>query len=184
MRVIGLVGFIGSGKDTVSDYIRDKYGYGVVVMGDVVREEFRKTGKAETREGILEFSKSFTDKYGMDYWAKKVVARIREKGLKKVIINGIRRPVDASAPKEAFGKDMIIMFIDAKPEVRFERMRKRARPGDPKTLEQFLEQEKAERKLFDFDATLKYADYTVSNDGSKEELFKRVDALLKKTGFD
>lgn len=183
MKVIGLMGFIGAGKDTVSDYLRDKYGYDVVIMGDVVREEFKKRGLPETREALQDLQKEMVQKHGIEYWAKKTVERIKEKKFEKVVINGIRRPVDASVPKKEFGDDMITIIVNADTKIRFERLKKRARPGDPKTIAEFKAQEKREWKMFDFKKTLTYADYTIKNNGTVDELQKQIDKLVEKVGF-
>jgi dephospho-CoA kinase len=42
--VIGLMGRIGSGKGTVANVMRGEFGFRVVTMGDLVREEVRGRG--------------------------------------------------------------------------------------------------------------------------------------------
>ena len=49
MKVIGLVGKIGSGKDTVSRMLKE-YGFKEIGMGDMVREIARERGLEPTRE--------------------------------------------------------------------------------------------------------------------------------------
>ena len=183
MRVIGLFGLIGSGKDTVSDYIEKKYGYNVIIMGDLVRELAAQRGLEPNRDNLALTQREQAQKYGLKWFGEEVVRRIRAKGWQKVVINGTRRPEDAAIPKKAFGKDYILIQVDADPKIRFERMKSRARIGDPKTLEEFLHQEELDKKAFDFETLKKFIDYTVTNNGTREELYKQVDALLKKTGF-
>ncbi len=184
MKIIGLIGPIGSGKDTVSDYIADKYGYQVIVMGDIVREIATELGRGHTRDELQLTQKDVVSKYGIDYFAKRVVEKIRKNGWDKVIINGIRRPEDASVPKGEFKEDMVIVLVDAAPEIRFERMKKRNRVGDPKTIEEFLRQEENERIFFRWDETRRYVDgVIINNDSSFEELYKRIDDFLKKSGL-
>lgn len=183
MRVIGLIGTIGAGKDTVSDYIRDSYGYEVITMGDLVREVAKERGIEPNRENLTNIQKEHVEKYGGDFWIKKVVERIRSSGWKKAIINGIRRPVDAEVAKKAFGKDMIMVLVDADTKVRFSRLQKRGRVGDPRTLEEFHRQEQSEFERFDFKRTLDYVEHTIRNNGTLEDLNKNTDALLKKLTF-
>lgn len=183
MRVIGLFGLIGSGKDTVSDYIAKKYGYNVIIMGDIVRELCVQRGLEVNRDNLGMVQREQVQKYGITWFAEEVVRRIKANKWQKVVINGTRRPADAAVPKAAFGKDYILIQVDADPEIRFERMKSRARIGDPKTLEEFLHQEALDKKNFDFETLKKYINYTVTNNGSFEELQAQVDTLLKKAGF-
>ncbi|MEM7813666.1 MAG: AAA family ATPase [Candidatus Aenigmatarchaeota archaeon] len=183
MRVIGLFGLIGSGKDTVSDYIAKKYGYNVIVMGDIVRELAAQRGLEPNRDNLIRLQREQVEKHGITWFADEVVRRIRAAGWKKAIINGIRRPEDARVPKAAFGKDMILIEVYADPKLRFERMRLRARIGDPKTLEEFLHQEELDAKAFGFEETRKLVDYRIDNNTTPENLCKQVDELLKRTGF-
>jgi dephospho-CoA kinase len=183
MRVIGLFGLIGSGKDTVSEYIQQKYGYAHISMGDIVRELATQQGLEPNRDNLARVQREQAQKHGIKWFAEEVVRRIRSNKWQKVVISGIRRPEDAEVPKRAFGKDFILVQVDADPKIRFERMKSRARVGDPKTLEEFLHQEELDKKAFNFEKLKTYIDYTVTNNGTREQLQSQVDALLKKTGF-
>lgn len=184
MKVIGLVGPIGSGKDTVSDYISKRYGYNVVVMGNIVREIATELGRGHTRDDLQLTQKEVVAKHGIKYFAERVVKKIKKNGWTKVVINGIRRSEDAAVPKKEFGKGMVVALVDALPSIRFERMKARKRPGDPHTMEEFLRQEENEKKLFRWDETKKFVDSVIiNNDGSFEKLHKNVDAFMKKFGL-
>jgi dephospho-CoA kinase len=183
MKVIGFVGDIGSGKDSAAEYICQKYGYRNISMGDIVRELLKKSGKPENRENLDSLQKEIVAKHGPEFFAKEVMKKIMLNKLEKVIISGIRRPADAEVPKRAYGKDFVLVKIEVPAEIRFERMKSRARPGDPKTLEEFLEQEKRQYELFSLKKIYGYVDHRVDNSGTPEELEKRLDALLKKIGF-
>ena len=186
MKVIGMIGNIGSGKDAAADYICEKYSYRNVSMGDIVREILKREGKPETRENLDRLQKEYTEKYGTDFFAQQVLEMILFNKWRKVIISGIRRPADAEVPKEAFGEDFVLIEIEAPAEVRFERIGPgaRNRPGDPKTLEEFNKQEEGQMKFFGLGKTLDMVDHKIDNSGSKKDLQKNIDELLEKIGFD
>lgn len=179
MPIIGVLGKIGSGKGTFSEYLRDKYGYKVIVMGDIVREIAAKLGLEPNRENLQRIQKEFTSKYGQDYFAREVVRRIKEGGWENVVIDGMRRPLDVEVPKKEFGDKLIVVLIEADPKIRFERMRKRARVGDPQTLEEFLAQERREMELFNLEKAFSYAQYRIENNGTLEEFYKKIDEFMR-----
>ncbi len=186
MRVIGFVGDIGSGKDSAAEYICKKYGYRNISMGDIVREILKKSGKPENRENLDALQKEIVAKHGAEFFAKEVLKKIMLNKLQRVIISGIRRPADAEVPMRAYGKDFVLVKIEAPAEIRFERIKAgtgRNRPGDPRTLEEFLKQEKAQYELFSLKKTYTYVSHKVDNSGTPEQLEKKLDALLEKIGF-
>lgn len=182
-KVIGLFGLIGSGKDAVSEYLSSKHGYTIIIMGDILRETSKSIGRTENRDDLQLTQKEFTEKYGMDYFANKVVEKIIENNLDKVVINGIRRPPDVAVPKKHFGKEMIFVLINASPRIRFERMKKRARTGDPETFEEFQRQEENEFRFFDLEGTMKLVEHKITNNSTLEDLYEKIDDLLQRTGF-
>jgi dephospho-CoA kinase len=183
MRIIGTVGTIGAGKTLVARYISSKYNYKIVSMRDIVADITKAAGLEPNRENLQKIGTTYRKKYGPEFFAKKVVEKILNSGWQRVIISEIRTPADAYVPKQKFGKNMIILFIDAAKDIRFRRLLHRSRLGDPKSVQEFEAQELAEWKLFDFKRTLSYVDYKIENNGTKAEFFSKIDALLLKTGF-
>jgi dephospho-CoA kinase len=178
--VLGIVGRIGSGKDVATKYLIENYGFKEVHMGNLVREELRSAGLEESRENLQKFAKEKTDKFGMDYWAKKVVNKIKEclATNSKFVINGIRRSFEVEVPKKEFGSYFKLLLIEADPKIRFERLKARGRPGDPKNFKAFLEQERNELKLYDFEKIEKEADFIIKNEADLEAFYQSLDKLI------
>ncbi len=183
MRVIGIIGLIGSGKDTIGDYIVKKNNYKMIVMGDIVRELAKELGRALTRDNLQLTQKEYAKRYGNEFFAEKVIEKIQENNYANVVVNGIRRPEDASVLKQEYKDNMLIIRLDAKPETRFKRLKKRKRVSDPQTLEEFLRQEENEYKYFNYKETFKYTDVVIDAGRSLKAEQKQIDKLLKKRGF-
>lgn len=171
-----MLGTIGSGKTTVSDYLVSK-GFERVIMGDLVREKTKQEGLKLTRENLQAIQKKYRDKYGQEYFIKEVIKKLKESGKDKLLIDGVRVPMDAILPKK---DGAVLILVDAPKKIRFERLKARGRENDPQTMQEFIKQEKAEWKAFNFKETLKYVDYEIDNSGNLRELYRKVDELLKK----
>lgn len=179
--ILGIGGTIGAGKDVCTDYLKQKYKFEIFTMGDLVREEAKRAGFAETRENLEFIAKKRIDEFGMGYWARKAIQKIQNSKSDFIAINGVRRPIDVTLPGKVFGGKYKVIFIDADVEVRFKRLKARKRPGDPKTLAEFKKQELAEWKLFDFEKAMKLADFTIKNNTDRpEDLYRQIDELMGK----
>ena len=76
-------------------------------------------------------------------------------------------------------KNFEFYLIDAKPKLRFKRMRKRSRPGDPKTYLQFLKQEYHEFRLYgNFNKTLSNINSKIDNNKTRNALYKNLDKII------
>jgi len=183
VKVIGLIGTIGAGKDTVSDYIQEKYGYNVITMGDIVRGIAKERGVEANRENLTNIQKEHIEKFGDNFFINKVIETIKSNNWEKSIINGIRRPMDSKISKGEFGDDMKLVLVDADLKIRFNRLQNRGRVGDPKTMEEFHRQEQSEFERFDFKKTLDSVDHTIENNGSLEDLNNNIEKLFSDLGF-
>jgi len=179
MKIIfGVFGRIGSGKDSVSNYLVKKHFFYKIHMGNILRALARKAKIKITRENLQKLQEKYHKKYGHDFLLN--IALEKAKGSKKqrIVVPGIRTPEQAARFKKE--KNAKLIFVDAKPEIRFERTKKRNRKGSAKTIDEFKKQEKQEEKYFKFDKILRYSDYKLNNNGTEKDLYKQIDKLIKR----
>ena len=184
MKVIALMGFIGCGKETASKYLSEQYGYRQFSMGTdgTIGNLTRKLGLPATRENLQNVSQEYREKYGMDYFAKLTLKEILDSKCEKALITEVRKSEDISIPRNHFGSNFIVLFIDSLPEIRFSRLLKRGLHRDPKSWEEFQKHEKREYELY-FSKSIGMEDATISNNISLGELQKNIDKILKEKSF-
>ncbi|MCL2485819.1 MAG: AAA family ATPase [Endomicrobia bacterium] len=178
--IIGFTGSYCSGKDTVAEYIVETYGYGHYSLSDVIRHIMKGEGIEPTRENLIAFGTNLRLQNGNGVLAKKVLELMQED--RNYCITSIRHPDEISELRKR--KDFVLINVDAPQSVRFERMKKRQRPGDPETLEKFIELEKRESQSSgsgqQLAKTAEMADIIFINDSNDIETLKHnVDKLLK-----
>jgi len=179
MKVIGAVGDIGSGKDEVLKYLRDRYGVPYISTGDIVRQMALEERVEGTRENLEAISKRcFTD-MGRGCFVRMAGQEIIKSGWKVAGISGVRSPEDVAVMKEMFSSGFILVRVDINdPRVRFERVRLRGERRDPLTWEAFLEQDRNEEQEFQISSAEALADYSLDNSGTLEELHRQIDQLV------
>jgi dephospho-CoA kinase len=179
MKIIGVIGQNGTGKDEVLKYLRVKYSVPFLSTGDMVRDIAAKEGKEPTRENLQEISERFFREFGRGSFVKLAAEKIKQNGWAVGGISGIRSADDVKVLKDALGGDFILVNVYvSNPKVRFERMQARHEGRDPHSYGQFLSNDKAEEEIFHIRAAAKSADFTVSNDGTLEDLHKEIDSLV------
>ncbi|MCJ7828346.1 MAG: hypothetical protein MUP81_01215 [Dehalococcoidia bacterium] len=81
--------------------------------------------------------------------------------------------------KDIFGQDFILIHVYiTDPHVRYNRMTGRGEDRDPHSYDQFLRQDQAEEKLFSLKEAERLADYSISNDGTLDDLHRAIDRLV------
>ena len=97
------------------------------------------------------------------------------------VVDSIRSPYEAKELMK--NKNFTLVGIDAPIELRFKRLLERNRVGDAKTLKEFKEQEQRENLKSNtnqqLDATFKLSNKIILNDGTLEQLHKKIDDLLR-----
>jgi len=178
MKAIGIIGTIGAGKDTVAEYIAKKYGFSVVSYRDIVREVVENEGLEPNRENMQAVARKYRDKYGEHVFADMALEKAKKiKG--NILLKEMRTLGDIEVPKMHFSKNLIIIAVDAKPDIRFRRLRSRGRRGDPKDFKEFLKHEQTEKNFGYYDG-MRLADFRVENNETLKELYKKVDNIMKK----
>jgi dephospho-CoA kinase len=184
LKVIGVVGLNGSGKDEVVNYLNRQYGVPLISVGDIVREIAAKEAIEPTRDNLDSITKRYFNQFGEGYFVKKVVEKIRISSWKAAGISGIRSPKDVSIVKEAFKQDFVLTHVYiSDPKVRYERISKRGSKRDQSTYEEFITQDNIGQELFHIQDAIKLADYSIANNGTLEEMHKAIDSLIKKDNW-
>ncbi len=184
MKVIGVIGKNGSGKDEVLKHLKDKYNVPFLSTGDMVREIAAREGRTPDRTTLQEISDSYFREYGQGCFVKMVAEKIREKGWPVAGISGVRSPHDVGLMREILGPSFVLIEVFVTdPRVRFERMRKRGAERDTDSYQDFLEQDRGEEQLFHVEEAARLADYALSNDGGLEDLQWAIEDLIARKGL-
>lgn len=173
MIAIGLTGLARSGKDTVAGYISKKYGFKVFTFSDIIAEELRKKSMDITKENMSIFGKKMREDRGYDILGRLILEKAS--GNEKVVFNGFRCPEELLFIKRNVEKFYLIR-IDSPEGTRFKRKTK----IDLQTNEEFFRRDEREIADRGFGEVLKAADFVIENDSTKDELYKKIDALMGK----
>ncbi|MDR0956491.1 MAG: AAA family ATPase [Endomicrobium sp.] len=178
--IIGLTGSYCSGKDTIAEYIVRKHEYKHFSLSDVIREIMKEKNIEPTRKNLIKFGTKLREENGNGVLAKKVLDKMDLN--RKYCITSIRH----SDEIKELGKkrNFILINVDAPRSIRFERMQKRQRIGDPKTLEKFIELEEKESQskgsCQQLKKTADLADITFINNSTDITILEvAIDDLLK-----
>jgi dephospho-CoA kinase len=184
MKIIGVIGQNGSGKDEVLKYLRVKYAIPFLSTGDMVREIAAKEGKEPTRENLGEISGRYFREFGRGCFVKLAADKMLQNGWAIGGISGIRSLDDVKVLRTGFGKDFILINVFvSNPEVRYQRMLKRGEGRDPHTYEQFLKQDTAEEDLFHIQSAAQFANYSINNDSTLDDMHREIDRLVSEKGL-
>ena len=175
--IIGLTGKNAAGKGEVANYLKTK-GFTCYSLSDVLREEATKRNLEHSRDNLINLGNELRKKHGPQFLAEQINKKIKEN--KDFVVDSIRNPFEAIELIK--DENFLLIGIDAPVELRFQRLLERNRAGDAKTLDKFKQQEERENLTDDsnqqLDATFDLAGKKIINDGSLEELHKKIDGLL------
>jgi len=173
--IILLTGMPGSGKSIVAE-VAKSMNIEVLSMGDIVREEVSRRKLQPTPENILKVATELRKIYGLDIIARRTTKKLIKIQSNVVLIDGVRGLYEVKVFKQ-YG-ECIVLAIHSSPKTRYERLRKRNRPGDPKTWNEFINRDLTELE-FGIGNVIALADYIIVNEGSIEEFKRSVTTLLQ-----
>jgi len=175
--VLGLVGMPGSGKSVVVSVAKER-NYGVVVMGDVVREEAKNRGLELNPENLGKIMLELRKKEGDTVIAKRCIQKIENARETKIIIDGIRSLKEAEEFRKYFPK-FCLTAIHSSPETRFNRLYHRKRSDDPSNWKVFHERDMRELSV-GLGEALAMAEYLIVNEERLDIVKERIRQILMK----
>ena len=128
MKVMGLTGGLGSGKDSWGNFLAEHFYGAHESTSQVAREYYLNSYEYEpNRDEVRETSTLLRKNEGDTYLVKTAFERAHRVGRELIIISGLYVPAEADYIREQSGK---IVHIKAPGYLRFERARTRAREGE------------------------------------------------------
>lgn len=174
--IILVAGMPGSGKSTLSSVAREM-GIPVYVMGDVIREEARRRGLEPTPANLNMVARLLREEHGPAIVAERVAEKLARDASRVVLVDGARSLVEVEV-FQRLGR-VVVVAVHASPRTRFERLRGRGRPGDPKSWEEFRQRDMTELG-FSLGSVIALADHMLVNEGSPDEFRENARRLLEK----
>lgn len=179
--IIGLTGSFGAGKGWVADYLVKQKNFKHFSARTFIIAEIEKRGLTINRDSMTVVANDLRKNYGPTYIFEQLTSLAKEQS-GDFVIESIRAVAEARYLKKQGG---IVLGIDAKPEIRYERIKRRGNETDQVSFAKWQEQEKAESNpddptKQDIFGALRESDIIISNDGNIKELTQKVEDFLSK----
>jgi dephospho-CoA kinase len=176
---IGLTGPNASGKGEVARILAE-WGFTLHSLSDVVREEATRRGLDHSRESLILTGTSLRQMHGEGALAERILPLLTSRS----VIDSIRNPAEILVLRSLPG--FHLLGVDAPEALRYQRSRTRGRAGDGDTLEEFQRKERLEKSDRgpgqQLGVCFSMADVVVNNDGTLQDLRRRVEQALASRG--
>jgi dephospho-CoA kinase len=176
--VVGVGGTFASGKDVLAEFLAEEHGYTHVSTSDMVRvAAMERYGDVE-RPTLTRMAHELRDRFGPGILAERALQTPDQ----PIVVSGIRTAGEVEAIRAAGG---MMVFVDADPQVRYQRSQGRARDAEAElSFDDFLAREQREMEISDdlsdqnIGVVKKMADIYLDNSGDLEAFtMQAIEAL-------
>ena len=175
---IALIGRTGSGKDVFVDYAIKKHGLVGLKFSAVLTElaqELNIVAPGTTLKQKQQYWGPFIRKnYGVKLYVERIVQKVKGKN---AVVNGVRSSEEFTLMNELLGEAFIPVSIVADFDVRLSRVQERGKEFSFKTLDEFKASE-AKQSESEINLLMEKRNIKVENNGTLEEFYAKIDALL------
>lgn len=187
MKLFGLAGTNGSGKDSVGQILAEKYNFLFISMSNLLRDEARARNLPVEREQLRTISAEWRRESGLGVLVDKSVEHYKSVGgdnkYAGLAVASVRNPGEVDRIHELGGQ---VIWTDADQKVRYGRIFSRQRTAeDNKTFEQFQAEEAEEMRHSGDSATLNVgevkakADTFLFNESTLDAFAEEIKAKLE-----
>lgn len=175
--IIAVVGLIGAGKTAVTSRFV-AHGFSRVGFNDIIYRELdqRGLGRSEAEERAVR--EDLRKEFGMGVVALRALPAIESllsQG-KNIVIESLYSWSEYKILKERFGENLRVVAVYAPPQLRYERLSRRAVRSYPPELAR--SRDYAQIEHLEQAGPIAMADWTIQNTDTKEALFAQTDGLI------
>jgi Dephospho-CoA kinase len=180
MQIIGITGTIGAGKGTIVDYLIQQYDFRHYSVRGYLTEEIKRRQLPVNRDSMVIIANDLRANHCPSFIIDELYQEALQEG-KNAIIESIRTPGEVDSLRQK--GDFVLLAIDAKPEIRYERIVSRNSETDQISFQTFLENEQREMETEDpnkqnLSVCIQCADYVLVNDGDFEALYQQIKQIM------
>jgi dephospho-CoA kinase len=175
--IIGFSGLMASGKDAAKKYLEEKHQAESFRFSSIMRDVLKRINVEMSRTNLSAVSLCLRQTFGEDLFAKVIANDAKNATAEIVVVDGVRRLADIAHLAKL--DNFYLIAIEAKPEIRHERLVKRGENvgESEKTFEQFIADHQAETELT-IPEVMSHADFVINNDGDFNDLYKQIEEIL------
>ncbi len=181
--IIGIVGSIASGKDTVADYLKEK-GFESFSHSEILREMMKEEGIEPTVPNLTTHGNNLRETKGYGYLSEAISQKINPE--KNTIVTSIRQVGEIEYYRKRWGDQFTLIKLDAPKDMRFDRLIKRNKPGDVQSMAELdeIEAKQADGKGggMNMNKCFEMADIQVDNIGTFQDLYQKIDNIILELG--
>jgi dephospho-CoA kinase len=175
-KVVAVIGMCGSGKSEAVKYF-ETHGYKKVYFGEVVIDEVKARGFDINEKNERFVREDLRKSFGMGVAAIKSIDKIKSLLLtSNVVVESLYSWEEFKILKKEFGDSFKLLNIFTTKSIRYARLKER--PFRPLTNEEATSRDYSEIEKLDKGGPIAFADFTVFNDSSFEDLNKSLEKFL------
>jgi dephospho-CoA kinase len=178
-KIIAIMGLPGSGKSVVINYLLKKLKCPKVYFGDVTFDEVKKRGLKINEKNEKAAREDLRKKYGVDYYAKKVIEKIDKINKKIILVESLYSWTEYLVFKEKFKDNFYTIAVYSSPKTRYSRLKNR--PTRPHGAEEAQSRDYAQIENLKQAGPIAMASHTLINEGSLDELHAQIDKIIEET---
>lgn len=183
VKILAFVGLTGSGKSTAAAYMASK-GFPKLYFGGVIYDAMKDAGIDITPENAHKFREAIRAEKGDDFVVRKIIPEAKNlinAGQNRIIADGIYSWTEYKIMKKEFPGELTVVAIVSPKKLRHRRLINR--PTHPLSQFEADQRDWSEIENLEKGGPIAIADYYIINDGTLEDLYKKIDSFLEEKGF-
>lgn len=183
VKIIAPVGLAGSGKSSVVEYLTKK-GIPKVYFGGIIYKAMAEAGIEPTWENQQQFREEIRAREGNDFVVKRAIDEVHnliKAGQHRVVLDGLYTWSEYKILKHEFPGQLSVIAIVTPKRLRYQRLAKR--PERSMQSHEIDQRDRSEIENLEKGGPIAIADDFIINDGSIEDLHKKIDTALGNVYF-
>ena len=177
--ILGLVGEIASGKDTVAKYLKEKHGFQTIKFSTPIRKILDALNLPQSRENMVWVGINVRNRFGENIFGNVIAKECENSTANLIVLPNVRFKPDIAYLKQM--NNFYLIHISSEPQIRYQRLIHRNQNSDDqtKTWEEFINDGELPTEIT-IREVAKIAKHTIKNNGTLDQLHQQIDQLMDK----